>query len=102
MSNQEAENCVETPRSNAATDAPLEEPLADIRQLIGTEVPAGVDRRIFLMRVAVGGAAAVMTGCAPTPEEQTAKAVATATPASPAAAPAAPPLAEDLYVAMKS
>jgi len=54
------------------------------------------------MRVAVGGAAAVMTGCAGSPEEQKAKAVATATPAAAAPAPAAPPLAEDLYVAMKS
>jgi len=53
------------------------------------------------MRTAVGGAAAVMTGCSPSPQEQTAKAVATAAPAPPAA-PSTPPLAADLYVAMKS
>jgi len=53
------------------------------------------------MRTAVGGAAAVLTGCSASPEEKTAKAVATATPA-PQATPSAPPLAEDLYVAMKS
>jgi L-serine dehydratase len=54
------------------------------------------------MRTAVGGAAAVLTGCAPSPEEKTAKAVATATPAAaPAAAPSAPPLAPDLYVVMR-
>ncbi|HKW03064.1 MAG TPA: L-serine ammonia-lyase [Vicinamibacterales bacterium] len=63
------------------------------------EVPPGVDRRSFLIRTAVGGAAVVMTGCTATPEDKTAKAVATSAPA--AAAPAsAPPLAEDLYVVM--
>jgi L-serine dehydratase len=67
--------------------------------LLGHEIPHGLDRRRFLMRTAVGGAAAVMTGCSPSPQEQTAKAVETA---KPAAAASAPPLAEDLYVAMKS
>jgi len=76
------------------------DPLADTRQLISEEVPRGVDRRSFLMRTAVGGAAAVMTGCTAAPEERTATAAATAKPE--AAAPSAPPLAEDLYVAMKS
>jgi L-serine dehydratase len=52
------------------------------------------------MRSAVGGAAAVLTGCSVSPEEKTAKAVAT-TPPPPAAAPSTPPLAADLYVAMK-
>ncbi len=54
------------------------------------------------MRTAVGGAAAVMTGCSPSPEEKTAKAAATAQPqAAPAPAPSAPPLAADLNVVMK-
>jgi L-serine dehydratase len=74
--------------------------LADLRRLITPEVPAGVNRRSFLMRTAVGGAAVVMTGCAASPEERTAKAVETAQPAA-AAAPAAPPLAADLYVVMR-
>ena len=61
------------------------------------DVPEGVDRRGFLMRSAVGAAAVVLTGCAPSPADQTAKAVATTpTPSS------APPLAADLHVAMKS
>ena len=47
------------------------------------------------MRTAVGGAAAVMTGCSASPEERTAKAVATAAPPP---APSAPPLAADLNV----
>ena len=92
MSNKEAEK---------STEAAPENPLADTRQLISPEIPNGVDRRSFLMRTAVGGAAAVLTGCSASPEEKTAKAVATATPA-PQATPSAPPLAEDLYVAMKS
>ena len=39
-----------------------EDPLADTSGLISQEVPPGVDRRTFLIRSAVGGAAAVMTG----------------------------------------
>jgi L-serine dehydratase len=72
--------------------------LADTRGLIAQEVPDGVDRRSFLMRTAVGGAAAVLTGCTTSPEERTAKAVATA---APQAAPSTPPLAADLNVVQK-
>src|SRR6476646_3511263 len=75
--------------------------LGDPRQLVAHEVPQGLDRRGFLMRTAVGGAAVVLTGCTSSPEESKAKAVAT-TPPAPAAAPAAPPLAEDLYVVMRA
>src|SRR5215471_9350337 len=99
MSNKKAEETADTPRSAATRREPSrEDPLADTRQLIAYAIPDGVDRRRFLMRTAVGGAAAVMTGCSSTPEEKTAKAVAT-TP--PAAAPSAPPLAPDLNVVMK-
>ena len=45
----------------------------------GTEIPAGVDRRSFLMRSAVISAAALMTGRTLTPE---ARAAATAAPPS--------------------
>src|SRR5262245_36219925 len=76
--------------------------LADIDQLVAHEIPHGVDRRSFLLRTAVGGAAAVMTGCAASPESAASKAAETAKPAAPAAAASAPPLAEDLHVAMKS
>src|SRR6185436_14587777 len=93
MSRKETEKFTEIPHS-AATD-----PLGDPRQLIEHEAPHGVDRRGFLMRTAVGGAAVVLTGCTASPEEKTAKAVAT-TPAAPAAAPSTPPLAQDLYVVM--
>ena len=76
-----------------------QDPLADTRELIAHEIPQGVDRRSFLMRTAVGGAAAVLTGCAPSPEDKTAKAAATAAPQ--AAAPSAPPLAPELNVVQK-
>src|SRR5437763_6976722 len=81
-------------------DAEKSDPLADTRSLTSLETPRGVDRRSFLMRSAVGGAAAVMTGCAASPDARTAKAVETAAPAA-APAPAAPALAADLNVVMK-
>src|SRR5262245_41333666 len=95
MTNKEREKSAGTPRSAAtSSEAGPQDPLADTRPLIAHEIPHGVDRRSFLMRTAVGGAAAVMTGCSSSPEEKTAKAVATATPsAAPSAAPSAPPLA---------
>src|SRR5262249_18886433 len=98
MSNKEADESADTPLSTPRA-ASREDPLADTRQLIAQEIPHGVDRRSFLMRTAVGGAAAVLTGCSVSPEEKTAKAVATATPA--AAAPSTPPLAADLNVVQK-
>src|SRR3954463_4317722 len=79
-----------------STEAPGD-PLADTRSLIDVEVPRGLNRRGFLMRTAVGGAAAVMSGCAASPEGQTAKAVAT-TPPEPSSA---PPLSPDLNVVKK-
>src|SRR5262252_9131533 len=89
MSNREDEKPGETPREN---------PLADTNGLVAPVAPHGLDRRSFLMRTAVGGAAAVMTGCSASPEEKTAKAVAKLPPQAPASA---PPLAEDLNVVQK-
>ena len=43
-------------------EADCEDPLASTDQLISQEIPPGVDRRSFLIRSAVGGAAAVMMG----------------------------------------
>ena len=60
------------------------------------ELPEGFDRRAFLMRSALFGATAVITGCAAPTEQQVA-----ATPPPPAA-PAAPPLSEDLNVVKKA
>jgi L-serine dehydratase len=77
-----------------------EDPLADTRQLISQQIPPGVDRRHFLIRSAVGGAAAVMTGCSISEEERTAKAVATLPPQAKEKDPT-PPLADDLNVVKK-
>src|SRR4029450_10597473 len=84
--------------SNKEAGKSAQDPLADTHELIAPEVPPGIDRRSFLMRSAVGGAAAVLTGCTPTPEQKTATAAA---PPSPAPAPSAPPLAADLNVVQK-
>jgi L-serine dehydratase len=46
------------------------------QELNSPEVPSGVDRRTFLMRSAVIGATAVITGCSQSPEQVTAAAVA--------------------------
>src|SRR5688572_33364229 len=73
------------------------DPLADTSGLISQEVPPGVDRRNFLIRSAVGGAAAVMMGQTISAQERTAKALAT----MPQAAAAKPPLAADLNVVKK-
>jgi L-serine dehydratase len=96
MSNKEVAKSADTV-SAAAT--PRKDPLADTRGLISQEIPPGVDRRSFLMRSAVGGAAAVMTGCGVSPVERTAKAVETLPPP---AAQSTPPLAQDLHVVMKA
>ncbi|HET6646703.1 MAG TPA: serine dehydratase beta chain, partial [Pyrinomonadaceae bacterium] len=75
-------------------------PLDDTVELLSREVPPGVDRRSFLIRSAVGGAAAVMTGTIVSAHERVAKAVATLPvlqkPTSPA-----PPLDPNLNVVKK-
>ena len=85
-------------------EAPLDDPLADTSRLTSHEIPPGVDRRSFLIRTAVGGAAAVMTGRAVSASERTAMAIATMPPqaaGAPKAAEAPPPLAADLNVVKK-
>ena len=53
-----------------------------IEELTPAELPAGIDRRAFMMRSAVIGAAAVITGCAPSSEAPPAAAPAPPQPAS--------------------
>lgn len=74
-----------------------EDPLASTDQLISQEIPHGVDRRNFLIRSAVGGAAAVMMGHSISAQERTAKALATL----PQGSSPKPPLAADLNVVKK-
>ena len=86
--------------------ASQEDPLADTSQLVTQQTPPGVDRRHFLIRSAVGGAAAVMTGRSLSAADRTAMAVATMPPqAKPTPAQAKtgppPPLAADLNVVKK-
>ena len=79
MSNKDHEKSADALRSTEKSrDASREDPLADVSGLISPEVPAGVDRRHFLIRSAVGGAAAVMTGCSVSDTDKAAKAAATA------------------------
>src|SRR6187549_174462 len=73
------------------------DPLAEVP----SEIPAGLDRRKFIMRSAVISAAAVMNGCARTDTEAKAPPpAAAAVPAQAANAPAVP-LAADLNVVKK-
>jgi L-serine dehydratase len=73
---------------------------ATLDDLAQIDVPAGVDRRAFMMRSAVIGAAAVISGCSPPSPERTTAGTAQA-PAAPAPA-AAPPLSPDLDVVKRS
>src|SRR5687768_8282093 len=66
------------------------DPLGSLDPLISQNIPDGVDRRTFLMRSAVVGATAVMTGRFVSAQERTERST------------AAPPLAPDLNVVKKS
>src|SRR5262245_49899681 len=76
-----------------------EKPVTDITfQPELSEAPTGVDRRAFMMRSAVVGAAVVISGCSPQHAEQAAaQAPAPTPPPMPA-----PPLSEDLDVVKKA
>ena len=84
-------------------DKLTDDPLADTSRLVSQEIPPGVDRRSFLIRSAVGGAAAVMTGRVVSAEERTARAIATMPPqlAPPKPAATPPPLSPELDVVKK-
>jgi L-serine dehydratase len=101
MSNKENEK--ELSSTESLPEAFQDDPLADVSELISQEVPPGVDRRNFLIRSAVGGAAAVMMGQAVSLEARTAMAIATLPPQAKGTTgtPAPPPLAADLNVVKK-
>ena len=77
-----------------------DDPLDSTSDLTSREVPHGVDRRGFLIRSAVVGAAAVMTGRVVSAQERTQSAVASLPPHSDKTGPP-PPLANDLNVVKK-
>jgi L-serine dehydratase len=54
-----------------------DDPLGSVSRLISAEIPPGVDRRTFLMRSAVIGATAVITGSHLSARERTQKATGT-------------------------
>ena len=76
------------------------DPLGSTIELVSKAVPPGVDRRNFLIRSAVGGAAAVMTGSIVSAHERIEKAVATL-PVLPQQSSPAPPLDPNLNVVQK-
>ena len=55
-----------------------DDPLADTGEVVSHVIPRGVDRRTFLMRSAVVGATAVMTGRIVTATERTERSTAPA------------------------
>jgi L-serine dehydratase len=67
-------------------------------ELTSVAAPPGVDRRAFMMRSALVGAVAVITGCSPSQPQQTSAQGA----AAPPPAPAAPPLSPNLDVVKRS
>jgi L-serine dehydratase len=102
MSNTEHKNADELSATENSQEVLTDDPLADTTPLLSHAIPAGVDRRSFLIRSAVGGAAAVMMGRAVSVEARTAMAVATLPQAKPAQAKGTPPpLSKDLAVVKK-
>jgi L-serine dehydratase len=71
------------------------------RELNPIDVPSGVDRRAFMVRTAVVGAAAVMTGCSPQNQPDQAAAAAQAPAPAPAKAVPVVQLSPDLNVVKK-
>src|SRR5580765_5313062 len=100
MSNEENGRLNDQPSPiKEAGDVAREDPLADMTAFLSQEIPPGVDRRNFLIRSAVGGAAAVMMGSTVSAQERIAMAVKTL-PVLPQAA-ATPALSNDLDVVKK-
>jgi L-serine dehydratase len=85
--------------SEKENEVVAQDPLADTSEVIPKAIPPGVDRRSFLMRSAVVGAAAVMTGNVVSARSRTLKAFSESLPEQ--AQGPAPPLSADLAVAKK-
>jgi L-serine dehydratase len=77
-----------------------EGPLADA-DLVPKDIPAGVDRRTFVMRSAVVAAAAVMTGKVVSARQRTLTAISESLPQQQIAAAPTPPLDKNLNVVKK-
>jgi len=105
MSRKENENSDDDLGSlKPSREAGREDPLGNTTDLLSHDVPSGVDRRSFLIRSAVIGAAAVMTGRGVSAQERTLKAVSESLPALrvlPTQAPPSVPLDKNLNVVKK-
>src|SRR5678815_6185444 len=101
MSEKENETFDDTVSSTGRSpESSVRDPLDSTIELLSKAVPPGVDRRSFLIRSAVGGAAAVMTGSIVSAHERIEKAVATL-PVLPQKPSLAPPLEPKLNVVQK-
>ena len=78
-----------------------DDPLGNADEMLSQEIPRGVDRRSFLIRSAVIGAAAVMTGRVVSAHERTLKATSESLPVLPVQAPPSVPLDKNLNVVKK-
>ena len=86
--------------ASAPHDSTSGESFEDFKALTSKAVPAGSDRRAFMMRSALVGVVAAVTGCAPAPS--TSKDATATLPAKDPVVPAsAPPLSPDLDVVKK-
>lgn len=74
------------------SEGDTQDPIEGSKELLDQEIPSGVDRRDFLIRSAVVGAAAIMTGRTASASERIAKAVSSIPQQSPA-----PPLDPNLF-----
>src|SRR6187402_2161370 len=99
MSEREDQRPAMNPGSTESVrDADRQDRLDDPAATMPLEVPAGFDRRRFIMRSAVISAAAVLTGCSQSETESKAPAP---TPAGAAPAGSAPALDPNLNVVKK-
>jgi L-serine dehydratase len=95
MSNRKYETPENRPSSIERHKTEGDDPLASTDQVISQEIPPGADRRTFLMRSAVIGATAVITGCHISSQERADRSTAPPPNALPT------PLSADLNVVKK-
>jgi len=89
MSKKEYETPDDNPSPERLREADRQDPLDRSGQVISQEIPPGADRRTFLMRSALIGATAIITGRPVSAQERTARSQGT---------PPKPPLSPDLAV----
>jgi len=100
MPNKETDKSHDELSSKATSGDAVQDPLADTNEVTAQTVPTGVDRRTFLMRSAVVGATAVMTGKIISAQERTGRSIAVPPTTGDRTGPP-PPLSKDLNVVKK-